>query len=61
MSDEQLTAYWIDQKATRGLNPPLRVLEPAAAKALVAARPGAIAYIPTATLDGTVKAFKVSP
>jgi hypothetical protein len=60
-TEEQLAEYWIDQKATRGMNPPGVVSDPAAAKALVAARAGAIAYIPAAQLDHTVKAIKVDP
>ena len=60
-TEEQVDVYWIDQRATRGVSPPLQVSDAAAAKALVAARPGAIAYIPAAALDGTVKILKVDP
>ena len=60
-TEEQLAEYWIDQKATRGVSPPIRVSNAKAAKALVAARPGAIGYIPASELDNTVKAIKVDP
>jgi hypothetical protein len=59
-TEEQLDEYWIDQRATRGVVPPTQVANAAAAKALVAARPGAIAYIPAAELDKTVKVIKVN-
>jgi hypothetical protein len=58
-TEEQLAAYWIDQRTTRGLNPPVEVRDAAAAKRWVAARPGGIAYIPASALDGTVKAIRV--
>jgi hypothetical protein len=60
-TEEQLTAYWIDQRATRGVSLPIRVPDGVAAKALVSSRPGAIAYIPAAELDGTVKVLRVDP
>jgi len=60
-SEEQLGEYWIDQRATRGVSPPLQVRDAAAAKLWVAAKPGAIAYIPTSALDATVKAMRVDP
>jgi hypothetical protein len=61
ITEEQVDEYWIDQRATRGVNPPIQVSSAAAAKALVAARPGAIAYIPAAAVDATVKVLKVDP
>jgi hypothetical protein len=61
ITEEQVDEYWIDQRATRGVNPPIQAPNAAAAKALVAARPGAIAYIPAAAVDGTVKVLKVDP
>jgi DNA-binding transcriptional LysR family regulator len=61
ITEEQVDEYWIDQRATRGVNPPIQVPNAAAARALVAARPGAIAYIPAAAVDGTVKVLKVDP
>ena len=60
-TEEQLSDYWIDQTATRGLSRPIRVADAAAAKKIVAARPGAVAYIPSSELDGTVKAIRVEP
>jgi len=60
-TEEQLAEYWIDQRATRGVISPARVLNAAAAKALVAARPGAIAYIPADQIDNTIKVIKVDP
>jgi hypothetical protein len=59
MTEEQLSEYWIDQRATRGVSPPLQVRNAAAAKLWVAARPGGIAYIPSSALDGTVKALRM--
>jgi hypothetical protein len=59
MTEEQLAEYWIDQRATRGVSPPLQVRDAAAAKLWVAARPGAIAYIPSSALDATVKALRM--
>ena len=61
ISDEQLQSYWIDQRETRGVKPPIEVRDAAAAKALVASHPGAIAYIPASELDDTVKVLKVEP
>jgi hypothetical protein len=60
-TEEQIDEYWIDQRATRGVNPPIQAPNAEAAKALVAARPGAIAYIPAAAVDGRVKILKVDP
>jgi hypothetical protein len=59
ISEEQLAAYWIDQRATRGVSPPLQVRDAAAAKLWVAARPGGIAYVPSSALDGTVKTLRI--
>jgi len=59
MNEEQLAELWIDQRATRGLNPPVEVRDAAAAKLWVANRPGGIAYIPTSALDSTVKAIRI--
>jgi hypothetical protein len=61
MNEEQLAEYWIDQRATRGLSPPIQVRDPAAIKVWVAARPGGIGYIPASALDSTVKAIRVDP
>jgi hypothetical protein len=60
-SERDLDQYWIDQTATRGISRPVMVTSAAAAKALVATRPGAIAYIPVAELDRTVKVLRVDP
>jgi hypothetical protein len=59
MSEEQLAELWIDQRATRGVVPPVEVRNAAAARLWVAARPGGIAYIPSSALDDTVKAIRV--
>ena len=59
LSEEQLAEYWIDQRATRGVSPPIQVRDAAAAKLWVAARPGGIAYIPSSALDSTVKAIRI--
>jgi len=60
-TDEQLNQYWVDQLTTRGVSGPIEVADAAAAKIFVAARPGAVAYIPVAELDHTVKAMKIDP
>ncbi len=60
-TEEQLAQYWIDQRVTRGVGPPVEARDVATAKALVAARPGAIAYIPASAVDGTVKVIQVQP
>jgi hypothetical protein len=60
-NERDLEQYWIDQTTTRGINRPIQVADAAEAKSLVAMRPGAIAYIPTAQLDRTVKALRVDP
>jgi hypothetical protein len=59
MNQEQLAELWIDQRATRGVSPPVEVRDAAAAKVWVAARPGGIAYIPSSALDNTVKAIRI--
>jgi len=59
MNQEQLAELWIDQRATRGVSPPVEVRDAAAAKLWVAARPGAIAYVPSSALDDTVKALRI--
>jgi hypothetical protein len=59
ISEEQLAAYWIDQRAARGVGPPLEARDAATAKLWVAARPGGIAYIPSSALDGTVKVIRI--
>ena len=56
---DQLTIYWIDQKVTRNVNPPARVPTAEAAKAIVASKVGAIAYIPAGAVDATVKVLEV--
>ena len=55
----ELAVYWIDQKATRNVDPPEIVPTVEAVKAIVAAQPGAIAYIPTSALDNTVKLLEI--
>ena len=59
MTEEQLEAYWIDQRTTRGVSPPAQIPDVLSVKALVAARPGAIGYIPADALDGTVKVLRI--
>jgi hypothetical protein len=60
-TERDLDQYWIDQTTTRGVSRPVQVTGAAEAKSVVAMRPGAIAYIPTAELDHTVKALRVDP
>jgi hypothetical protein len=61
MSGRDLDQYWIDQTTTRGVSRPVQMTGAAEAKSLVAMRPGAIAYIPAAGLDRTVKVIRVDP
>jgi len=61
ITEEQLEAYWIDQRTTRGVSPPVQVPDAQSVKALVAARPGAIGYIPADALDGSVKVLRMEP
>jgi len=60
-TEEQLEAYWIDQRTTRGMGPPVQVRDAASVKAMVAANPGAIGYIPAEALDSSVKALRIDP
>ena len=60
-TERSLAQYWIDQTTTRGISRPVQVTNAVEAKSVVAMRPGAIAYIPTADLDRTVKALNVDP
>ena len=55
----ELGVYWIDQKATRNINPPVVASSVEAVKAAVAAQPGAIGYIPASAVDGRVKILEV--
>ena len=62
MTQEQLAGYWIDQRATRGISPPAEVRDAAAAKLWVACKTWrGLRYIPSSTLDGTVKAIRMDP
>ena len=61
MTGRDLDQYWIDQTTTRGVSRPVQLTGAAEAKSLVAMRPGAIAYIPAAELDRTVKVLRVDP
>ncbi len=60
-TDEQLEAYWIDQRTSRGVSPPVQVPDAASVKAMVAAVPGAIGYIPAEAVDSTVKVLRIDP
>lgn len=59
VSLEDLAVYWIDQHITRSIRPPKELETMTAIKEQVAARPGAIAYIPLEAVDGTIKALEV--
>jgi hypothetical protein len=58
-TERDLDQYWIDQTTTRGVSRPVQVTSAAEAKSLVAMRPGAVAYIPAAELDRTVKVLRI--
>ncbi len=60
-TEEQLEAYWIDQRTTRGVSPPIQLPDVTSVKAMVAANPGAIGYIPAEALYTTVKALRIDP
>jgi hypothetical protein len=51
--------YWVEQKVKGNGVPPMQQASPAAVKAMVAAIPGSIAYIPKADADATVKVLAV--
>ena len=51
--------YWVEQKVKGNGVPPMQQTTAAAVKAMVAAIPGAIAYIPKADADATVKVLAV--
>jgi hypothetical protein len=55
MEPEQVGRFWIDQRVRDGLRPPRQVSDPAIALRLVARLPGAIAYVPAAMADATVR------
>lgn len=59
MTEEAAEIYWIDQKVTRNVSSPSAVAGAAAAKTLVASRPGAIAYIPRSAVDDSVKILNI--
>jgi ABC-type phosphate transport system substrate-binding protein len=51
--------YWVEQKVKGNGVPPMQQGTSAAVKAMVAAIPGSIAYIPKADADATVKVIAV--
>lgn len=51
--------YWVEQKVKGNGVPPMQQGTPAAVKAMVAAIPGSVAYIPKADADATVKVLAV--
>lgn len=55
----ELEVYWIDQMVSRSLTPPLQVATDRAAKALVAATPGAVAYISQSEVDESVRVIEI--
>jgi ABC-type phosphate transport system substrate-binding protein len=55
----ELGVYWIDQKATRSVNPPVVAPSVEAVKAAVAAQPGAIGYIPASAVDARVRILEL--
>jgi hypothetical protein len=56
---EALAVYWIEQRVTVNLEPPIQVDTALEAKRLVASRLGAIAYIPAADVDASVKVLDI--
>lgn len=56
---EAQAVYWIDQKATRNINAPLRLPSVEAVITEVASRPGAIAYIPPPAVDSRVRPLRL--
>jgi ABC-type phosphate transport system substrate-binding protein len=59
-TSEELAVYWIDQKTTRGVNPPLLARNPEAVKSAVASQVGAIGYIPITAVDARVKVLELA-
>jgi ABC-type phosphate transport system substrate-binding protein len=56
---EELAVYWIDQKVTRSVSPPLIARNPEAVKSAVASQAGAIGYIPITAVDARVKVLEL--
>jgi hypothetical protein len=55
MEPDQVGRFWIDQRVRDALRPPRQVGDPSIALRLVARLPGAIAYVPSSLVDGSVK------
>ncbi len=51
--------YWVEQKVKGNGVPPMQQSSSATVKAMVAAIPGSVAYIPKADADATVKVINV--
>jgi len=58
-SEADYKQYWIEQKVKGNGVPPMQQGTSAAVKAMVAAIPGSVAYIPKADADATVKVIAV--
>ncbi len=56
---EDLEKYWIDERIRGGAKKPRTVPTPATARKLVGSLPNAIAYIPLADVDGSVRVIAV--
>jgi hypothetical protein len=55
MTPEQVGRYWVDQRVRGGTRAPRQVPDPLLALRLVARLPGAVAYVPAALVDDTVR------
>jgi ABC-type phosphate transport system substrate-binding protein len=56
---DEMAVYWIDQKISRSLSKPVQVGSASEARALVASHIGAVAYVPLAEADDTVRILEV--
>jgi hypothetical protein len=52
---DEMSRFWVDQKIRGGARPPRVVDTPEVALRVVAKLPGAVAYVPAAAVDRTVK------
>ena len=55
MSPDEATKFWLDQRIRHGTRPPRQIGDARLTLRLVARLPGAIGYVPAATVDATVK------
>lgn len=60
MTPDEVARYWVDQRIRGNVRPPRTVPRTELLKKVVAELPGAISYLATSDLDGSVRALSVS-